>query len=390
MFPCVRLRSVRVLVWVAIVFAVTTRFAVAQAEDAKTTRMIADLGLREAAEPLSASGTWRKPQRVLVRDLSPERREWLQQVAPGVELVGADSPSEARTAAATADAILGFCEEAVLTAAPNVRWVQTYNAGVERCLVSPVIKDRGIVLTNMQRIAGPVMAEHVIALMLAHARGLPGYLAAQREGRWDRGAGPAGWSPFNATSDGAQPAFTLIGKTILVVGFGGIGSEVAKRAHALGMTVLAIRSSKGDAPPFVSRMGVSGDLAAWAPEADVVVDTLPLTPETTGMFNARIFGVMKRSALFINVGRGGTVVTDDLVQALEKRTIAAAGLDVVEPEPLPSGHPLWKAPGLILTPHVSADSDVDEDIRWLLVRENLRRYVTGGKMLSVVDPARGY
>ena len=132
-------------------------------------------------------------------------------------------------------------------------------------------------------------------------------------------------------------------------------------------------------------MGLPADLPTFVKEADIVVDTLPLTAETRGMFDAAIFGAMKRTAFFVNVGRGGTVVTEALMKALQDGTIGGAGLDVVDPEPVPEGHPLWKTPRLILTPHVSADSDVDEDVRWLLIRENLRRFVAGGKMLSVVD-----
>jgi phosphoglycerate dehydrogenase-like enzyme len=367
------------------------RVASAQQPDAsRTERMIAELGLREAATPLSASPQWKKPARVLVRNLTAERKAWLQEVAPGVELVNADTISDARAVAATADAVLGFCEEAVLAASPGVRWVQTYNAGVERCLTSDVFRQRSIVLTNMQRIAGPVMADHVMALVLAHARGLPGYIVAQREGRWARGEGPANWTPFNALSDGEQPAFTLSGKTILIVGYGGVGSEVAKRAQAFGMRIIAIRNSKADLPPGVSRMGLPADLLDFVKEADIIVDTLPLTAETRGMFDAAIFAAMKRTAFFVNVGRGGTVVTEALIKALQDGALGGAGLDVVDPEPLPEGHPLWKAPRLILTPHVSADSDVDEEVRWLLVRENLRRFVAGGRMLSVVDASRGY
>ena len=372
----------RFVLLLAVALACAARPASAQPDPGLTARMIADLELREAPEPVRASPRWRVPPRVLVRNLTPELRAWLQPVAAGVELVGADSIGEARELAATVDVALGFCEEPVLAAGPQIRWVQTYNAGVERCLAGNLIADRGILLTNMQRIAGPVMAEHVMALVLAHARGLPAYYAAQRDGRWSRGE--------LSLSDGAHGAFALTGKTLLVVGFGGIGTEVARRAHAFGMTVLAIRNSKADPPPFVARMGLPGDLAAWVREADIVVDTLPLTPETRGMFDAKIFGAMKRTAFFVNVGRGGTVVTDDLLRALQSRTIAGAGLDVVDPEPLPPGHALWGAPGLILTPHVSADSDVDDDARWLLLRENLRRYVAGEPLLSVVDARRGY
>jgi len=364
--------------------------ATAQPDAAGTARMVSELGLREASEPVNASANWRKPQRVVVRNLTPSLATWLQDIAPGVELVNAETTSEAREAAATADAVLGFCEESVLSAGSRVRWVQTYNAGVERCLSSDVFRTRGILLTNMQRIAGPVMAEHVMAMVLAHSRGLPGYVLAQREGRWARGASSANWTPFTTLSDGDQPAFSLVGKTMLVVGFGGIGSEVARRAQAFGMNVIGIRNTKAELPPTVSKMGLPSDLPAFVREADIVVDTLPLTPDTRGMFNAQIFGAMKKSAFFVNVGRGGTVVTDDLLEALQDGTIAGAGLDVVDPEPLPAGHPLWKAPRLFLTPHVSADSDLDEEARWLLIRENLRRYVTGGKMLSVVDTAKGY
>jgi phosphoglycerate dehydrogenase-like enzyme len=99
---------------------------------------------------------------------------------------------------------------------------------------------------------------------------------------------------------------------------------------------------------------------------------------------------VKKGAFFVNVGRGGTVDTDALVKALREGRLGGAGLDVTEPEPLPAGHPLWAMPNVIITPHVSADSELDEEIRWLLVRENLKRYVSGGRMLSVVDPARGY
>jgi len=359
------------------------------APDARTARMIADLGLREAPTPLRETPGWTAPRRVLVRDLTEERRVWLQAVAPGVELVGADSFEAARAAASQADAVLGFCEEPIIAAGSRVRWVQTYNAGVERCVGSKVFASRGIVLSNMQRIAGPVMAEHVMALLLAHARGLPGYVLAQRDGRWARG-GAAAPRGLPSLPNGDLPAFTLVGKTMVVVGFGGVGSEVARRAHAFGIRVLAIRNSKADPPPFVERMGVQADLASFVREADIIVDTLPLTDETRGLFDGRIFGAVKRGAFFINVGRGATVDTGALVAALRDGRLGGAGLDVTDPEPLPPGHPLWSLPNVIITPHVSADSEVDEEVRWLLVRENLRRFAVGDRLLSVVDPARGY
>jgi phosphoglycerate dehydrogenase-like enzyme len=177
---------------------------------------------------------------------------------------------------------------------------------------------------------------------------------------------------------------------MLVVGLGGIGTEVARLASAAEMRVIGIRSSRRSGPPFVDRVGLTEDLAEFSAEADVVVNCLPMTPDTADIFDAALFNLMKPTAFFVNVGRGGTVDTDALVTALSLGEIAGAGLDVTDPEPLPPGHPLWKAPNLIITPHYAASSDIDRERRWLLYRENLRRFVAGEPLLSVVDPGRGY
>jgi phosphoglycerate dehydrogenase-like enzyme len=180
------------------------------------------------------------------------------------------------------------------------------------------------------------------------------------------------------------------GRTMLVAGLGGIGTEVAKRAHALGMAVIATRNSGTEGPPFVAEVGLPDKLLPFAARADVIVNTLPLTPETKGLFDRRFFDAARRGALFINVGRGGTVVTDDLVAALQDGRLGGAGLDVTDPEPLPPGHALWRAPNVIITPHVAAMLEGNEEPRWVLARENLRRYVEGGKLLSEVDVRKGY
>jgi len=227
-------------------------------------------------------------------------------------------------------------------------------------------------------VAGPVMAEHVMALMLAYARGLHFYIPERMAGRWTRELPPPG------------RMLTLEGKTVLVVGLGGIGVEVAKRAHALGMRVVATRASGREGPPFVSYVGLPDELLKLAAEADFVVNTAPLTPATTGMFDAKFFAAVKPGAFFVNVGRGGSVVQKELVAALESGRLGGAGLDVTDPEPLPADSPLWKMQNVILTPHVSAQSDLGDEVRFAIGVENLRRYVAGEKMLSVVDVAKGY
>ena len=156
----------------------------------------------------------------------------------------------------------------------------------------------------------------------------------------------------------------LTGKTLLVVGLGGIGTEVARRAHGIGMKVVATRGSSRTGPDFVSYVGLPEEMPGLARTADVIVNAAPLTTETTGIFNAQFFRSLKPTALFLNVARGGSVVTEDLVAALEEGQIAGAGLDVVDPEPLPPDHPLWKAPNVIISPHVSSRSDVPSEARW--------------------------
>jgi phosphoglycerate dehydrogenase-like enzyme len=184
---------------------------------------------------------------------------------------------------------------------------------------------------------------------------------------------------------------TLVrGKTMLVVGLGGIGSEVARLAHAAGMRVIATRASARTGPDYVSYVGLPDELLKLASEADVVVNTAPLTPQTTGVFDAEFFAKMKPTAYFINVGRGKSVVTSALVDALSSGAIAGAGLDVTDPEPLPAEHPLWRAPNLIVTPHVANDSDLGFGAQAEVIKENTRRYIAGERMLSVVDVARGY
>jgi phosphoglycerate dehydrogenase-like enzyme len=182
----------------------------------------------------------------------------------------------------------------------------------------------------------------------------------------------------------------LQGRTMLVVGLGGIGTQVAKRAHGLGMRVIATRNSSRKGPNYVDYVGLSDELHKLAAEADVVVNSTPLTPATTGMFDKKFFAAMKPGSYFINVGRGKSVVTADLVEALNSGSIGGAGLDVQDPEPLPMDHPLWTARNVVITPHISASSDEQMKRFWLLVRENLRRYVNGEKMLNVVDIKRGY
>jgi phosphoglycerate dehydrogenase-like enzyme len=174
------------------------------------------------------------------------------------------------------------------------------------------------------------------------------------------------------------------------VGLGGIGTEIARRAAGLGMRVIATRNSSREGPDFVDYVGLSHELEELAGQADVVVNATPLTAATTGLFDRDFFETMRPGSYFINVGRGKSVVTGDLIEALNSGRLGGAALDVQDPEPLPPGHPLWSARNIIITPHISAGSDEQMQRYWLVVRENLRRYTSGEHMLNVVDLQRGY
>jgi len=341
--------------------------------------LIEELGLRESATPVSEFPGWSKPQKVLVRVDRPERLPGLQAVAPGVEIIPVSSPAEAATEAAGAQVLIGYCDEEILAAAPMLNWVQVFSSGVEHCLANPGMHQGSKLLTNGQRIGSPALAEHAIAMMMALARGLDVYHSNQLNGVWQRDI-----------ALGSGEFLDLEGRTVLIVGLGGIGTQTAKRAHGLGMRVVATRGSRREGPAYVEYVGLADEVNVLAANADVVINTAPLTERTRGMFNAEFFAAMKPTAYFISVGRGASTVTADLLAALENGEIAGAGLDVTDPEPLPEGHPLWATPRVIISPHAAGRSDRSRDRLFLLVEENLRRYVAGEPMLSVVDIERGY
>ena len=344
----------------------------------RATALIEELGLQSSAVASRDLPGWKVPERIVVAYADAGQLRQLQAMVPDAEVLAAAEGEALSEQLASADVVIGPCNPATLEAAKSLHWMQALSVGVERCVGVPGLTERGIVLTNMQRTSGPPIAEHSIAMMLALARGLPQYARHQQTGQWQSD---------ESDLDGMRE---IGGRTLLVVGLGGIGTEVARRAHALGMRVIATRNSSREGPSFVAKVGLSNELLALATEADVVVNATPLTPETTGIFNAAFFAAMKKGGYFINVGRGKSVVTDDLVAALKSGQLGGAGLDVTEPEPLPDGHPLWSLRNVIITPHVSANSDVQDQRSWVLISENLRRYVAGEPLLNVVDIKRGY
>jgi len=317
-----------------------------------------------------------KPVRVLVAaNLAAEELERLRQAAPEAELIVPRDAAEGRAAAPSVEVILGEPDVETIRATRGLKWVQHWAAGVER--LPRELMEHPCVLTNMQRVFAPVIAETVFGLLLSLTRGLAvDAVPNLARRRWARAT---------------VPLDDLYQKTIGCVGLGGIGTEVSRRAHhGFGMNVLAVDPKPMPKPEWVAELREPAWLMEMLPRVDVLVSCAPHTKETVKMFDEAVFRAMKRTAYFINVSRGGLVDQEALVRALQSGWIRGAGLDVATPEPLPPEHPLWSCPNLVITPHNSGAAPIRQVRLVTLVAENLRRYVGGLPLLNVVDKVRGY
>lgn len=255
-------------------------------------------------------------------------------------------------------------------AADRLRWVHIGATGVDTVMFDE-LRDSEVVVTNTRGVFDTAIAEYVLGQILDFAKDLSGSNRLQREEIWRH-----------------RESERIAGSTALIVGTGSIGRAIAGLLRAAGMRVRAVgrRARSGD-PDFGV---VATDLYAELPGADYVVAIAPLTDDTRHMFDARAFGAMKPHARFVNVGRGELVVTDDLVIALETGAIAGAALDVVDPEPLPPGHPLWQLPNARITPHNSGDFTGWRNEIVTAFTTNFDHWLAGRPLDNVVDKTLGY
>jgi phosphoglycerate dehydrogenase-like enzyme len=266
-----------------------------------------------------------------------------------------------------------------LSGAKNLKWVHSTSAGVMQLMYAE-LRESGIVVTNASGIFSVPMAEHTIGLLLALARNFPETLRQQEKAVWSQ----------QELWDKPQHLTELNGSVLLIVGYGSIGKEVAKRAQALGMRVWGVtRSGKGDLAHAEKIIPVS-ELETVLPEADYVLLSAPETAATKYLMGAEQLRRMKRGARLINVGRGSLLDEAALVAALESGALGGAALDVVQTEPLPPPSPLWRAPNLFMTPHTSAVSDRLWHRETALLMELLERWFDGRELINRVDFARGY
>lgn len=263
-----------------------------------------------------------------------------------------------------------------LLTAKRLKWVQTFGAGVE-WLLTPDFRGRDeLLVTNASGIHAQPITEHVFGLMLTFARQLHRAARLQSARRWQ-------------SAELQSSVSSLSGATLGVVGLGAIGRKIAAAAAVFGMRVIALKRSPSNVSG-VERVFGPGQLVPFLKEAEYIVNTLPLTAQTRGLFGPQAFAAMRSDAVFINVGRGGTVQTDALLRALEGGSIAGAALDVTDPEPLPADHPLWSLPNVVITPHYAGSHPGYVQRASAIFLENLARFVAGHELTNLVDLHQGY
>ncbi len=300
----------------------------------------------------------------------------MQEAAPGVAIVAGDvkNPAHLAAQAADADAILGTINPELFRAAKKLKWVHIFSAGVENYRF-PEFINSDVTLTNARIIQGPEIADHAFALLLALTRGLYRVIPNRTQEEWPRGG---------------YQAVELRGKTAVVIGVGGIGQQIALRAHAFGMNVIGVDPKDYPFNANISRIVPPDRLDTVIPLADVVFVSAPHTPESEGLVGPRQFELMKKGAYFIAVSRGKLYNTEALVKALDEHRLAGAGLDVTNPEPLPKGHALWKFENVIITPHIATVSDGLGARQRELILDNVARFAKGEPLRNVVDKKKGY
>ena len=308
---------------------------------------------------------------------TPAARSWpdkIRELVPGVDIRYCTTVEEAAVAIVHADAAFGDIVPELFERAQKLQWIQSPQAGPKAGYYHEGLVESDVVVTNMRGIFNDHISAHIMSYVLSFARGLHVYRDRQRYGKWTKG----------------YDTVCLPEATAVIVGVGGIGGETARLCAEFGMNVIAVDARVTEPPPGVSELHAPDALEEVIPRADFLIVTVPETPSTQGLFNRETLSAMKRTAFFINIGRGATANLTDLADMLEAGEIAGVALDVYEVEPLPSDHPLWGLPNVIMTPHVAADGPYIDDRRTEVFVDNCVRFSEGRPLRNVVDKAQWF
>ena len=307
-------------------------------------------------------------------DLTPNQRQRIESVSDQIHVTQPQGQAELLLDASDSDVIFGDFNKTLFDTSSKLKWVQVLGSGVDGSLFPEFVESQ-VILTSAKGFVGTHLADQTWALLLGLLRGIG---RAVRERTWDNRM-----SIRHAT-------WELSGRTLGIVGMGGTGLEVARRASGFEMEIIAVDPETVATPSFVKSVRNMEGFYDLLAESDIVSICAPLTKETKDLFDLSAFRQMKSHALLINVTRGRIVNGPDLIRALEDGLIGGAGLDVTPEEPLPSDSPLWDMPNVIVTPHVAGGSPIRQDRTVDLFCQNLKRFLSGKPMVSQIDKRKGY
>jgi phosphoglycerate dehydrogenase-like enzyme len=314
--------------------------------------------------------------------LSEARVAQIKQLAPDMDLLVTEDRARIEARLDDIEIAARRFPHDLIHRAPKLRWLQQWGAGADWLLRYTDLAKLDVAVTNASGVHPIQITEHILAFLLAFARQFHHAIRAQGRREWRR--------PSRDDFFTDHPFFELAGKTMLLIGVGAIGTRTAAMANALGMRVLGVRRNPERQVPGIDAMYGPHQLLNVLSKADFVVITAPLTPETQGMVGEAELRAMKPTAYIVNIGRGGTIQEEKLVQALQEGWIAGAGLDVFETEPLPESSPLWDMENVILTAHYAGLTPHYEERAMAIFVENLERYMNGQPLRNVVDKRLAY
>ena len=295
---------------------------------------------------------------------------------PQVDFVFAETAEEIAAQAADAEIAFGPLNSSQLQAAPNLRWIQSASAGVEWMRRAPELADRDITVCNTRGAHATTIAEHTMGMLVFIARRFDALYEAQKRHEWGVPA--------------ATPLIGLVGLKMGIIGLGHLGRQIAKRAAAFDMEVIAVDVNALEKPDYVTDLQLMDGMPALLRESDVVVVTVPITAQTRGMLGPDELALLKQDAFFLVISRGGIIDEPTLIRMLKEGKLAGAALDVAATEPLPADDPLWDTPNLFITPHCSPTSVQTKANVTRILRDNLRRYLNGDPLQNTVNVRLGY
>ena len=302
----------------------------------------------------------------------------LKKEYPQVEFVYCAEQEAIADAITDADIYIGWLNSAVLLAAKNLKWIQSPSSGIDSYLNIPELVESDILLTSARGTHSVCLAESVLAMIFAFTRGIRDAMLRQQQHVW-------------ATPEIRGKLVELTGSTMGIIGFGTVGRALAKRAQVFDMRIIVVDLYPADKPDYVSELWGFDHLGDLLCESDYVVVTVPRTPQTLGMIGAEQLTLMKPSAMLVGISRGGIIDQVALAQALREKRLAAAALDVFEPEPLPADSELWDLENLLITPHAAGGTQFENQYILDIFRENLERFMRGDLPLrNQIDKQRGF